>query len=114
MRISDWSSDVCSSDLAHDHLTGVASAVNQNPAFLWRAPELSVDAAGETNAAEQAHQQQRVQDVDRPWVRGCRVRPGARRVGKECASTWRHRGAAYHSTKQKRHSNMYQNMIEQK
>src|SRR3546814_4107783 len=66
MRISDWSSDVCSSDLCRppDEL-----AVEPWSAWLLR----------------------RADPVDRP-----RLRSEERRVGKECVSTCRSRWSPYH------------------
>src|SRR3546814_3941573 len=85
MRISDWSSDVCSSDLAGallgrarrqlDHRHGVALV------FLRQ------EAAGQARveeAAEQRHHQER------------QYRSEERRVGKECVSTCRSRWSPYH------------------
>src|SRR3546814_2028477 len=73
MRISDWSSDVCSSDL---RARGI-----ERPVQL-------IDAAG-TKVADSTH---RAPSVDR-------LRDGRseeRRVGKECVSTCRSRWSPYH------------------
>src|SRR3546814_9162975 len=43
MRISDWSSDVCSSDLGREQFDAVMSAVRSSPELL----ELGVDGRGE-------------------------------------------------------------------
>src|SRR3546814_15476866 len=107
MRISDWSSDVCSSDLditrAGDwlmtlarelrpdliHLNGYAHA-----ALPWRSPVVVV-----------AHS-----CVLSWWraVHGCEAPPEwrtyrseERRVGKECVSTCRSRWAPYHNKKKR-------------
>src|SRR3546814_8662448 len=82
MRISDWSSDVCSSDLqrrsglsqgcvAHDRRGGV------NRGFLHRFPDVREPLC------------ERV-----PWRRP--LRSEERRVGKECVSTCRSRWSPYH------------------
>src|SRR3546814_20005615 len=92
MRISDWSSDVCSSDLggmnfAVDTRLSV-SRVNLRPASLWRSgseahdlrhpgqsllAHLNFGDVGTSEDAFSAHRQ----------------RSEERRVGKECVSTWR-------------------------
>src|SRR3546814_4780410 len=75
MRISDWSSDVCSSDLQHP-----AAAV-----------DLCVDEAGQQPARLQ------VDLAVRGCIAGIRYRRSEeRRVGKECVSTCRYRWSPYH------------------
>src|SRR3546814_2501072 len=78
MRISDWSSDVCSSDLAFDHqptlgeLRGATLAHEKGDiraGLRQPSAEIPADAAG---------------------------RSEERRVGKECVSTCRSRWSAYH------------------
>src|SRR3546814_6515748 len=75
MRISDWSSDVCSSDLSRS--TDAAPARSrtrvQAPAV---APEVSTSSTSSTR---------------RPAIRS-----EERRVGKECVSTCRSRWSPYH------------------
>src|SRR3546814_10051793 len=81
MRISDWSSDVCSSDLA-----GVPASVVQSnlPVF------------------EQQEKANRANDIARQhpavgkWSADPRNRSEERRVGKECVSTCRSRWSPYH------------------
>src|SRR3546814_1599761 len=74
MRISDWSSDVCSSDL-------------KTSAPFWKLEEFGdgarrwVEARAEDEAAAQK------------WAR---TRSEERRVGKECVSTCRSRWSPYH------------------
>src|SRR3546814_3659787 len=94
MRISDWSSDVCSSDLAEDELmvicqietaSGVASiaeiAAVDGVDCLFIGPwDLSADLG-------------RLGGFDDPKVR---ERSEERRVGKECVSTCRYRWSPYH------------------
>src|SRR3546814_4717081 len=83
MRISDWSSDVCSSDL-RVHATG--------------------DQAGDVGRIEHEQRADLVGDLtERRRVDDPRVRGGARddrseerRVGKECVSTCRSRWSPYH------------------
>src|SRR3546814_5339636 len=77
MRISDWSSDVCSSDLAVD--LGFARRVVEIDGIRW------VYAEGGSR------------DADAPvlvMLHG--FRSEERRVGKECVSTCRSRWSPYH------------------
>src|SRR3546814_17368691 len=76
MRISDWSSDVCSSDLGN----ALHSAV---------APALRCDRAMQGVPGFPLYQARR------------RVRSEERRAGKECDSTCRSRWSPYHSKKNK-------------
>src|SRR3546814_15711630 len=76
MRISDWSSDVCSSDLLSAELTetgerfeGILPPAAPGPAFALRKRAIGV------------------------------IRSEERRVGKECVSTCRSRWSPYHSKK---------------
>src|SRR3546814_12886431 len=78
MRISDWSSDVCSSDLKR---------------ALRRAP---VGKCGIDRAPDEARIERRGQQVLRPTARS-----EERRVGKECVSTCRSRWWPYHEKKKK-------------
>src|SRR3546814_7864613 len=72
MRISDWSSDVCSSDLVIAFLTWVAENVGEEARFM--------------------HQGMTSSDV----LDTCLARSEERRVGKECVSTCRSRWSPYH------------------
>src|SRR3546814_7394530 len=74
MRISDWSSDVCSSDLAH-HPQG--DRRGNRPAGKW------LDRAG-------------LGRVHGTFCRFVRHRSEERREGKECVSTCRSRWSPYH------------------
>src|SRR3546814_18031963 len=111
MLISDWSSDVCSSDLACDALRARVDALEMDLAFH--------DAPG---AGRREDDRLVVRDAavldDRSALRivmldrrdldvafhdaGVRSdRSEERRVGKECVSTGRSRWAPYHSKKQR-------------
>src|SRR3546814_1252646 len=86
MRISDWSSDVCSSDLFR--LTRCSSSV-QTPIVVCEDTVLRDDEGGEFGEIRN--------------LNGCRVfatvqllRSEERRVGKECVSTCRSRWSPYH------------------
>src|SRR3546814_18781134 len=75
MRISDWSSDVCSSDLDLSHATRLLRETGALDDTLARARhygQRAIDALG---------------------------RSDERRVGKECVSTCRSRWSPYHSKK---------------
>src|SRR3546814_11897406 len=101
MRISDWSSDVCSSDLVHRAQglqPGRLGAVDQRLALLAAGvaglrAELLENLLGD---------QPRVAlDADRHLLGeadavGVDVRSEERRVGKECVSTCRSRWSPYH------------------
>src|SRR3546814_3882645 len=95
MRISDWSSDVCSSDLArriqkdyfHRHGTTLAGLMAEH-------------AIDPTDYLDDVHDIALDQlERDAPLVAGIAALPGRseeRRVGKECVSTCRSRWAPYH------------------
>src|SRR3546814_5580371 len=85
MRISDWSSDVCSSDL---------STVSRK---LWDAGagmlgKLNLDQFAMGSSNETSY----FGNVISPWPRGGGDRSEERRVGKECVSTCRSRWSPYH------------------
>src|SRR3546814_20588564 len=99
MRISDWSSDVCSSDLVVEE--------RAHAAFELRRGDQSIDLLGDPAPTVQLTgcgrpQQFRIgrridQEIAQP--RGFRIaveRSEERRVGKECVSTCRYRWSTYH------------------
>src|SRR3546814_14958091 len=102
MRISDWSSDVCSSDLQHF----VAVAENAGlPIVLYNVPSRTgCDLLPETTARLHTHRaiigiKEAVSAAERirallPLRRADRSEE--RRVGKECVSTCRSRWSPYH------------------
>src|SRR3546814_15265560 len=102
MRISDWSSDVCSSDL-HQKLDGAASLPG---GLRHRAIDLGDDGAERKTVQAAAVRLQPFADRplplrdDRLELRLAqhreRTRSEERRVGKECVSTCRSRWAPYH------------------
>src|SRR3546814_20580208 len=98
MRISDWSSDVCSSDLAvrfvekPDRETAEAYVESGRFAwnggiFLFRADAI-LAALGERAPA--------IRDAAVSAIAGARRRSEERRVGKECVSPCRSRLSPYH------------------
>src|SRR3546814_19720531 len=94
MRISDWSSDVCSSDLLHAHV----NYIHINPVKHGHA----------ARAMDWPHSSFH-RFVERGWLAkdwacdpACMQvgeRSEERRVGKECVSTCRSRWSPYHSKK---------------
>src|SRR3546814_19076028 len=117
MRISDWSSDVCSSDLdrlvlAVPPLLGRAAgrvALDDEELGLRRIAFLAVrQLAGQRGDVESALAPGQLARLARRLARAGRLdhladdapgllrRSAARRVGKECVRTCRARGGAYH------------------
>src|SRR3546814_10752541 len=85
MRISDWSSDVCSSDLAERLPKAVAAKM--------RIAEINSDIDVEAIVADVNHSN--VESL----IDGCDLvldRSEERRVGQECVSTCRSRWSPYH------------------
>src|SRR3546814_19680109 len=100
MRISDWSSDVCSSDLfgksamrAAGILTvGVAAlAAGQQLTTGWNVMAMDVPAAWATTAVQDMTELRQIQQKA--------IRSEERSVGKECASTCRSRWSPSHYKK---------------
>src|SRR3546814_17434088 len=97
MRISDWSSDVCSSDL--DAVTlGVAEKVeyeaDPNSAFpKYYSGEVIVELADGTELRQREHINRGASD--RPLSSAEIIRSEERRVGKECVSTCSSRWSPY-------------------
>src|SRR3546814_12342808 len=102
MRISDWSSDVCSSDLfnvrplaipptAPDQPTRTSIAINASDATVRGVEaELTIEPTRWLNFSfSGAYVDQKIDDV-KPF------RSEERRVGKECVSTCRSRWSPYH------------------
>src|SRR3546814_5389232 len=91
MRISDWSSDVCSSDLRdNDSQLRPAFDINEDAATWHRLHDLDGHRSGRSVPYRNHH----------PWGTGQhhahRCRSEERRVGKECVSTFRSRWSQYH------------------
>src|SRR3546814_14540154 len=96
MRISDWSSDVCSSDLLLQHLP-VHSVLQEQPhtglftTLNWVKYKPFKD--GDPD---------RFESEDDPYL-ALVLSSEERRVGKECVSTCRSRWSPYHSKKNTPH-----------
>src|SRR3546814_18254421 len=96
MRISDWSSDVCSSDLV---ATDVARDSGQRvirvtPSAVGRKPFLSLSIIiCRMQAADL------IDGIEEYEGAKAALRSEERRVGKECVSTCRSRWSPYHSKK---------------
>src|SRR3546814_2981534 len=85
MRISDWSSDVCSSDL------GKTPLMTLNKRFEFRVFAILISVLLIIPFAESAFGKKRS-----PSTRQKASRSEERRVGKECVSTCRSRWSPYH------------------
>src|SRR3546814_7826105 len=84
MRISDWSSDVCSSDLIARHLERQPLANEYRLARHGRHQQRVHGPVARLHAERPMHAQQAAE------------RSEERRVGKECVSTCRSRWSPYH------------------
>src|SRR3546814_6369324 len=92
MRISDWSSDVCSSDLL---LRGEA-VDHPGPLLPVRSPKLEPVPSSRPPlvvGGRSTHAVRRAARLAQGWLA---VRSEERRVGKECVSTCRSRWSPYH------------------
>src|SRR3546814_7366523 len=95
MRISDWSSDVCSSDLLRDDAAGVVGIDHQREkaGIVLRRPDVAALARQES-AGLLCYE---LAELRRRLNPGPQVgRSEERRVGKECVSTCRSRWSPYH------------------
>src|SRR3546814_12487204 len=103
MRISDWSSDVCSSDLGDTHVLCNASVLDKVPPFLkgkgqgWVTAEYgmlprSTHTRSDREAAK-GKQSGRTQEIQR--LIGRSLRSEERRVGNECVRTRRSQWSPY-------------------
>src|SRR3546814_16779338 len=100
MRMSDWSSDVCSSDLREgqeDQLGALGLVLNM--IVLWNTSYMEA-ALNQLRAAGFE-----VRDEDVARLSPLLHRSEERRVGKECVSTCRSRWSPYHDTKKRNRGN---------
>src|SRR3546814_7424253 len=87
MRISDWSSDVCSSDLTWGGMLAFFEAIGNGDVTAMAQSMATVGMTRETvDVAALARDIERLQER----------RSEERRVGKECVSTCRSRWSPYH------------------
>src|SRR3546814_20381808 len=104
MRISDWSSDVCSSDLCGlegglalcERIKLALDSEGVKASYGLAATNKTIRISQALTIADQAMYQQKRQK---------KSRSDERRVGKECVSTCRSRWSPYHKKQQKRHIN---------
>src|SRR3546814_20175154 len=108
MRISDWSSDVCSSDLQNDYyvmgnvLTALASSLPFNSTGTQTECTRSTWLGGNTSTGSVP-----IRDSLCPYIDPNPVRSEARRVGNECVRKCRSRCSPFHEKKniQERNTN---------
>src|SRR3546814_15837806 len=100
MRISDWSSDVCSSDLAEVFNPATGEVEKRVPLASAAELDAAVANARQAQPAWAAVNPQRRARVMMKFVqllhRDMDKRSEERRVGKECVSTCRSRWSPYH------------------
>src|SRR3546814_20447872 len=104
MRISDWSSEVCSSDLRLMAFGSLVLSASFAAALVWQSARgtiapwvVQVDRPGQAQAVAPAVADYRPTDpqIAFPSARFIE-RSATRRVGKECVSTCRSRWSPYH------------------
>src|SRR3546814_13144332 len=102
MRISDWSSDVCSSDLVRPMMRSVTTAMTVVSLFALGAPALAEDSkdpikmtlhdwTGQLITTRLMGEALKNAGLNVEYVQ----RSEERRVGKECVSTCRYRWSPY-------------------
>src|SRR3546814_15094577 len=109
MRISDWSSDVCSSDLRMQD--GPVMTTSGEPDHRWFPPGTHITVRGLSKQFNGTVIYENF-DLDLPRgkvvsVFGPNGRSEERRVGKECVSTCRSRWSPYHYKKKNKHKNKH-------
>src|SRR3546814_14804356 len=105
MRISDWSSDVCSSDLPPStEATTTSEAPNEatttTEATTTSAPSTTTTVPSTTTTTSRDSEELTPSGPATPGTIG--ERSEERRVGNECGSTCRYRWSPYHSKKNTR------------
>src|SRR3546814_16924636 len=101
MRISDWSSDVCSSDLAIDFPSTSTLWLFRDESGEWKSavPEELLDAGSGPWAATYVDERLVIHEGEsrsKDDALAAVVRSEERRVGKECVSKCRSRWSPYH------------------
>src|SRR3546814_14354600 len=93
MRISDWSSDVCSSDLIMDEAEQFALGLGDERMDRLVGVEETHPGRGGDVGGKRGGAAAAVEFI----IALPQRRSEERRVGKECVSTWRSRWSPYHS-----------------
>src|SRR3546814_15893507 len=107
MRISDWSSDVCSSDLDNHQRNGDRKIpTGDDGANEFHARPRGLTLTARLSSFALILRLLRAAKVSSIWKRTrpsfkIKCRSEERRVGKECVSTCRYRWSPYHEKKQK-------------
>src|SRR3546814_17737109 len=108
MRISDWSSDVCSSDLTDRRLQADLQAENRAPAgdfpgglSIGEVPRDDLHLEAQIRAIIARYLSPGAVGTEAPRRAPPPGRSEERRVGKEGGSTGRSRGSPYHKKKKK-------------
>src|SRR3546814_11171906 len=98
MRISDWSSDVCSSDLDEDEgeRWGKRRRTYYNTDYVDSEIVSSDDEGNSHSTFAQLHSLMLLANEEEQEVLLIQKRSEERRVGKECVSTCRSRWSQYH------------------
>src|SRR3546814_12841240 len=104
MRISDWSSDVCSSDLVAGYNQTLVAALHEVTDAVQAAHSLDAQIASATQARDAARAALEIADQRYEAGLGTQIdvlsaqrpRSEERRVGNGCVSTWRSRWSPYH------------------
>src|SRR3546814_18617206 len=97
MRISDWSSDVCSSYLPSQPHSRLGFPIDQlRPEHLAGVDGLHVHNLCEQDFLPLERTWAAIESRVMPHVGGLKWRSEERRVGKECVSTCRSRWSPYH------------------
>src|SRR3546814_15910953 len=98
MRISDWSSDVCSSDLFGDERLQAAiidGVLEPRALAVFAVAPVALGGEHRLGNRDDLFGCNEADHIGQPRVR-FRIRSAERRVGKECVSTIRSRWSPYH------------------
>src|SRR3546814_19399505 len=97
MRISDWSSDVCSSDLCRTFAGQAMSGIACEEDGRWRLEQILSGGRKATDYRQASAADPRLAAAVEDMIAGVPFdRSEERRVGKECVSTCRSRWSPYH------------------